>query len=405
MPYFTYRARDWQGRRRRGAVEAKNLPDALEQLHNRRYTALDVKEKSFWVGKLGEFRSFKKKKKIHTHDYMAFCRQLATMLGAGLTILKSLQVIGRQLENEEFREKLREISMEVEMGGSLLAAMEKNPQVFPTLMRSMVAAGESGGILSEVLERLAVHYERQGDLEEKIRGAMLYPMVVCIVAFIVLLIMVFFILPVFGTAFANMGVELSPLTMAVMGLGNFITGYWFVFLLLIAAGAFSLKKFLPTERGKDLLHRLMLKLPVFAPIYTKIIVSRFARNLGSLLHSGVDILFALDLGGEIIDNRIYAAALKQTRAEIAQGRTMAASLQKSGLFPSMMVEMIRVGEETGRLDEMLGTAADYYEREVTHAVNRLGIIIEPVVLILVGVMVGLLVASLVIPMFQIYETI
>ncbi len=403
MPFYNYRAKDPQGYIHKGSFEAENVQEVLKSLGKRNLTTIDIKEKAAWIFKLKSISKFNLSRKIKSRDYMIFCRQFATMYLAGFTILKSLQVVSKQVENNVMAEKLREVSLEVEKGNSLAASLEKYPAVFPPMMNGMVAAGELGGILGEVLKRLAEHYERQSDLEEKIRGAMTYPLIISAVALLVLGVMIFFVLPTFGEAILAMGVEIPGITLAIMDLGVVIANYWILFLLVGMGIVVVWKPFFDANCGKVLVEWLKLKMPVLAPIYRKVIAFRFSRNLGSLISSGIDLLAALELLENILGHRDYTAALNASREDLSRGWPMSVSLKKSGLFPLLLTEMIRVGEETGQLDEMLDRAADYYEREVTYAVNRLGIIIEPVILILVGILVGLLVASLIIPMFQIYE--
>ncbi len=403
MPFYNYKAKDSQGYVHKGWYEAENVQEVLQSLRERKFTTIDINEKATWLFKVKHISKLRLSQKIKSRDYMLLCRQLATMYLAGFTILRSLQVVGKQVENNILAEKLQEVSLEVEKGNSLAASLEKYPAVFPPMMNGMIAAGELGGILGEVLKRLAEHYERQSDLEEKIRGAMTYPLIVSAIALLVLGIMIVFVLPTFGETILAMGVELPWITLAIMDLGVVMVDYWPLFLLVGLGIVVAWRPLFNVKRGKVLSEWLKLKMPVLAPIYRKVIAFRFSRNLGSLLSSGIDLLAALEMLENILEHRGYAAALNAGREDLSRGWPMSVSLKKSELFPLLLIEMIKVGEETGQLDEMLDRAADYYEREVTYAVNRLGIIIEPVVLILVGIFVGLLVASLIIPMFQIYE--
>ncbi len=402
MPTYNYKVKDWQGNTREGSYRAGSVHEAAGHLHALNYTILKLKEQAGQALLTDALKSGKREK-IKPSHYMVFCRHFATMTIAGFTVLKSLHVLGLHGENAILREKIKEVAFSVEKGCTIAESMNEFPDVFPSIMTNMIAAGETGGMLGEVLERLAQHFERQSDLEEKMRSAMTYPIVISVVALVVLAVMIFFVLPIFSNMFINMGAELPLLTQAILGFGNFVMTYWLVFLLIMVGFIAVLKLNNKAGYGGLLLDQMKLRFPVFSTLYIKVVVSRFARSLSSLLSSGVDILGALDLVDKLTDNRVFNEALIITRRDISHGHTMAGSLKKSGLFPPMMVEMIRVGEETGCLSEMLSHSADLYEREVTYGVDRIASIIEPAVLVFVGLFVGILVVSLILPMFQIYD--
>lgn len=403
MAKFYYKAKNWQGEVKNGELEVATRQKAMEELFKMDYTILCLQQKSMWQEWWQILRRYRFKKQVSSRDHMIFCRQFGAMLGAGFTVLKALYVICNQVENELLGEKLHEVAMEVEKGSSLSVSLSAYPQFFPPLMVGMIAAGETGGILPRVLEQLGVHYERQSDTEEKIRSAMVYPVVVSIVALLVLGVMVFFILPTFGSMFQSMGVELPGITLVVMALGQGLIDYWYLLAFILAGGAIIFSRLAKTEKGQQWIQQLKMKLPLFKTIYIKMKVYHLARNMSSLLRSGVNILGTLELLRGMVNNRFYAAALENAAEEISKGRSMAASFKNSELFPDMMTEMIQVGEETGNLEEMLNHAADYYEKEVTYIVDRLRQTLEPAILLTVGLIVGVLVASLVIPMFQMYE--
>lgn len=402
MPHYTYKVIDWQGRRREGTYRAGNMQEVADYLRARKYTILRIKERAGQAFLPDTLINQNRAKKIKSRDYMIFCRHFSSMISAGFTILKSLQILGVQTENANMREKIREVSLSVEKGYTLAQSMDEYPDSFPAIMTNMIAAGEAGGMLAEVLERLAVHFERQSDFEEKMRSALIYPVVISVVAFLVMGIMVFFVLPTFSTMFTNMGAELPLLTQAVLGLAGFAANHWLIILVALLIISAVLKLYVRTEQFRWFRDRMLLKFPGLSTLYTKMAAARFARGLSSLLKSGVDILVALELADKVIDNRVFNSIITKVRLDISDGHTMASSLKKSGFFPDMMVEMIRVGEETGYLDDMLNHAANLYEREVTYSVDRISSITEPAVLIFVGVFVGVLVISLILPMFQIY---
>ncbi len=342
-------------------------------------------------------------KKIKSRDYMIFCRHFATMISAGLTVVRSLQILGSGEGNKTLKRTIGAVALRVERGSTLAGAMEQYPKVFPSVMTGMIAAAEAGGILGEVLERLALHYERQSDLEERVRGAMTYPLVVAIVALLVLVVMFLYILPTFGSMFSTMGIELPLITQAVIGAGGFFGRYRYTVLIIVAVAAAIFRMFKKTDRGQRLVDSLKLRVPIYASNYKRMIWARFARTMSSLLSSGLDILSALELGKEIIGNHIYGRALDRVGRDISGGCSLAESLGEGALFPPMMVEMIRVGEETGNLEGMLGRSADLFERELIYSVDRLATVIEPAIIVFVGFFVGLMVFSIILPLFGIYE--
>ncbi len=406
MPTFSYVAKNWNGETSEGNCSAANLSEALEQLRSQELFVISIKEQSSLLQrestraqsgfKLGE-------KKPKSRDFMVFCRQFTTMLQAGITVLQILKILAQQSENQALREKLRDITVDVERGGELAGAVKIQGAFFPRFVVSMVEPGEAGGILVTVMERLAEHFQRQHDLEAKIRSATTYPLVITVFAIMVLCLMMFFVLPRFATMFEPMGVEMPWITRAVLGLANLITRFWYIALGLLALLVYLLNRYLKTEQGRERFDRLRLDLPIFGPIYTKLIASRFARTLGTLLSSGVALLSALELVEKVIDNSVLTRVLGETGQAIRQGQNMSLPLAASGLFPPMMVEMVNVGEESGSLDEMLSRTADFYEAEVTYFLDRLATIIAPVLLIGVGILVALLLVSIMSPLLKMYE--
>lgn len=403
MPIYIYRARDWQGRTHKGFHHAEGLHEAINYLRRRKLVIIDIRERSSMIPVTGSWTKGLSWRRIGPRDYMLFCRHFATMISAGLTVVRSLQILRDGEGNGTLKRTIGALVPHIESGSTLAGAMGDYPEVFPTMMVKTIAAAEAGGILGEVLERLAVHYEKQSSLEEKVRGAMIYPLVVAFVALLVMATMFLYILPAFGSMFSNMNIELPLITRAVMGVGDFLGYHRYPILALVVAVALSFLVSLKTERGKELAAFLKLKTPIFAPNYKRMIWARFARTMSSLLGSGMNIITALEMGKEIIGNRIHGRALERVGRDIAAGCTLAESLERSGLFPAMMVEMVRIGEETGNLEEMLAHAADLLERELIYTMDRLTTTIEPAIIVFVGFFVGLMVFAIILPLFSIYE--
>ena len=405
-PTFRYSAKNWEGKTTEGTHAAKSLREALDYLRAQNLFVLNIKEQ----GEPQERRSLSSqftlgKKKPKSRDFMVFCRQFATMIQAGITVLQILKVQAAQAEHPGLQDRLRDVALVVEKGGTLSDAFKGCKDFFPQIVITMVEAGETGGILDDTMERLGDHFQRQHDMEEKIRSATTYPVIITIVIFLVMLLMVLFVLPQFGRIFEEAGFQMPLITRILLGMSHFLLRFWYLVLALLIILTVGVRRYMRTERGRERFDRFFLGVPVFGPIYTKMVVARFSRTLGTLLASGVQLLSSLELVERVINNVIYARALEQTRQVIRQGQAMALPLAASGLFPPMLVEMVHVGEETGALDGMLSRTADFYEQEVTFILDRLGTIIETILIIFIGLFVGLLLVSIVTPMFQIYEMI
>ncbi|NLA45997.1 MAG: type II secretion system F family protein [Firmicutes bacterium] len=410
MPTFRYVAKNMEGETDAGTLSAPDLRGAVEQLRARDLFVISIREHGAGLQhqevSLEQIRSrIKAGKKPKSRDFMVFCRQFATMLQAGITVLQILKIQAQQAENDTLKEKLRDVALDVERGGALAGALAKHGDFFPRIIVSMVEAGEAGGILDTVMERLAEHFQNQHDLEEKIRSSTMYPIIVSALAIVVMAVMVFFVLPTFAKIFEEMGVDLPFFTSALIGLSRFLLRYWYLILGLLLLSAVLLYRYARTPQGRRRFDQLRLRLPVYGKIYSTAIVARFSRTLGTLLSSGVGLVTALELVEKVINNIVLSDVMIEARRVIRQGQMLALPLAASGLFPPMLVEMVHIGEESGALDGMLSRTADFYEGELTFILDRLSTIIEPVLLIGVGLFVALLLISIIQPLFGIYELI
>jgi type IV pilus assembly protein PilC len=320
-------------------------------------------------------------------------------------VLQILKIQAQQAENSALKEKLREVALDVERGGALAGALAKHGDFFPRIIVSMVEAGEAGGILDTVMDRLAEHFQNQHDLEEKIRSATMYPLIVTGLAVVVMAVMVFFVLPRFSMIFESMGLEMPFFTRSLLALSSFITGYWYILLALLLMLGLALRRYLRTPQGRERFDWLQLRLPIYGKIYRTMIVARFSRTLGTLLASGLGIVAGLELVEKVLNNVVLAGALAEARRVIRQGQTLALPLAASGLFPPMVVEMVHIGEESGSLDSMLERTAEFYEGELSFYLDRLGSVIEPVLIVFVGIFVAILLLSIIQPMMGIYQMI
>ena len=391
MPAFTYTARTAAGELRTATVEAATAQDVVAQLRRQRMTVVKVDEQA---------KSKKVKGGIKMRDIVIFTRQFSTMINAGLPLVQALDILAKQTENKVLAAATRDIVFDVESGHTVADALSKHPKAFSELYVNMVAAGEAGGILDTILMRLATFMEKNDALVRKVKGAMIYPAVIMSVAAIAICVLLIFVIPVFETMFAGVGMALPLPTRVVIGASDFLRTYWWAVGGAMGLGVFMFKRYYATSGGKLTIDRLLLRFPVLGDVLRKSAVSRFTRTLGTLISSGVSILDGLEITAKTAGNRVIQDAIMQSRASIAGGDTIAAPLQKSAVFPPMVISMIAVGEQTGGLDEMLSKIADFYDEEVDAAVSGLLSLLEPVMIVFLGVIVGGMVVAMYLPIFD-----
>ena len=340
-----------------------------------------------------------------SRDLMLFCRQLATMLQTGIPLLQALQVLAGQFENSAFRAKISNIQQGVEEGLSFAEALAKQESFFPPLLVGMVETGETAGMLDTIMDRMAEHYEKQHDLEEKLRSATAYPLFISAVALVAILVMVIFVLPQFANIFNSFGMEMPLFSRILFQLGSLVVTYWPLLILLSLLIFIALKQFIKTGHGRLITDLLKLRLPVFGIIYRQTAAARFARSLSTLLASGITLHQALKLVDRVVNNLEYSKAIADLGESLSSGDSLSRPLKEARCFPPLLVEMIRVGEESGTLDYTLNKTAHFYEREVAYLVDRLGSLLEPILLLVVGLFIGLIVYSIMSPMYQIFQII
>jgi type IV pilus assembly protein PilC len=328
-------------------------------------------------------------------------RQFSTMVNSGLTLVRSLTILEQQTTSHRLREVLSKVRADVEQGRTLADALAKHPQAFSSLYVNMVRAGEAGGVLDDVLQRLATFLEKEFALRQKIKSAMVYPVILTVAATAALLFMTMVIIPQFVVFFRELNVGDLPLpTKVVMAISYFLRTYWFVWIPGLALSVWGFLRWLRTPRGKAWWDRAKLRLPVFGPVIQKTLLARFARTLGTLLGAGVPLLQAFDVTSKAVDNVVVEEAIRKVRASIREGESIALPLSQVELFPPMVVQMVKVGEEAGNLDEMLVKVADFYDTEVEAAVAALASTLEPAMIVFMGFVVGAMVISLYMPIFQ-----
>ncbi len=392
MPSFQYTARDARGDLKTGTLDAASKDDVMTQLRQKRMNVVKIEEH----GKA----KVKTTGAIAMRDVVIFTRQFSTMINSGLPLVQALDILSKQTENKALSAVTRQVVFDVESGHTVADALAKHPNAFTDLYVNMVAAGEAGGILDTILMRLATFMEKNDALVRKVKGAMIYPGVIMSVAGIAILVLLIFVIPIFQGMFASVGLALPLPTRVVIMMSDFLQGYWWA----IGAGAFfgfhAIKRWYATPDGKLTLDKLMLQMPVLGDVIRKSAVSRFTRTLGTLISSGVSILDGLEITAKTAGNRVIQDAIMQSRSSIAGGDTISAPLAKSNVFPPMVISMIAVGEQTGGLDEMLSKIADFYDEEVDAAVSGLLSLMEPIMIVFLGVVVGGMVVAMYLPIFD-----
>jgi type IV pilus assembly protein PilC len=397
MAAFAYSAINVDGIEQAGELHAPNTEAAREQLRVRGLLA-NVLEELPASGEEGARTAFKK---VKPKTLQIFSRQFATMIEAGLSVVGSLVILEQQTEDAYFSSVVREIRADVEGGLLLSQAMARHPKIFDRLYVSMVEAGEAAGILDTVLDRVAYQIEKATQLKRRVKGAMMYPMMVLIFATLVLIGLLMFLVPVFVKIFAQLNGQLPTLTQYVVTASDFLRSYWFILFPAAIAAFFAIKRFKKSEQGRQIWDRIKLRIPMrIGDVVLKVTMARFSRTLSTLVAAGVDIIKALEITGQTAGNWVIESALADVRVKVHQGVPIAQPLIDNEIFPPMVSQMVKIGEETGELEKMLSKIADFYEDEVDAAVQTLTSIIEPVMMILVGMMVGVIVISMYLPMFK-----
>lgn len=397
MSMYNYKARNVSGQLLQGTIEADNEKALASKLSTQGLMLIkseELKKKTAFKESMSRF------KKVSLKSLSIFARQFSTMIDAGVSLVKCLDVLAQQTEDEKLRGILREVRKDVEDGSTLANAFNKHKQVFGELFINLVHAGEVGGVLDEVMQRLASFFESEQKIRSKVKSAMTYPAVILFIAVAVVIFLVAFVLPTFVTMFEGMEVTLPAPTRMLLWISGAMRSYWYLFIVGAIIFGVSFSRFIGTPTGKNLLDRFILKFPVFGPLIRKIAISRFARTLSTLLSSGVPVLQALDVVARAAGNNVVAEAILKARASIREGESIASPLSETEIFPPMVTQMISVGEETGNLDTMLGKIADFYDLEIETTVGALTSLLEPLLMVAMGFIVGFIVISMFLPLFN-----
>jgi len=392
---------EWSGKTNRGIIEkgeitANSKDEVITQLRKKNITATLVKQKekkSLFNMSLGGG--------VDDKDIVIFTRQFATMIDAGLPLVQALEILSTQVENKFLAKTIEIIKTDVESGSTYADALKKHPKAFTELYANMVAAGESGGILDTILNRLAAYIEKAMKLKKKVKGAMVYPIVVSAIAVLCIAVIMIFVVPTFSKMFAQMGGTLPLPTLLVIKMSNFLAGMGGLLTFLTLVGIFvGIKQFRKTEKGKIITDKIVLRLPIFGILLRKVAVAKFTRTLGTLISSGVPILDGLEITAKTAGNKVIEYAVMDVKTAVSEGKTLAEPLQKSQVFPPMVTHMIAVGESTGSLDSMMNKIADFYDDEVDNAVNNLTAMMEPMLMVFLGGSVGFIVIAMYLPIFK-----
>lgn len=397
MPVFAYEGKTRQGEVKKGTIEAPNQAVAMARLRQLQIVPKKVTEKGKGFDAKITLPGFKQG--VGEKDLVIFTRQFATMIDAGLPLVQCLDILGNQSPNPTFKKIILEVKETVEGGSTFADAIKKHNKVFDDLYVNLIAAGEVGGILDTILNRLALYIEKAMKLKKRVKGAMVYPSVIVVVAVGVVTILMVWVIPIFSQMFKDMGSALPAPTQIVINISNWMKSNIIYLLMAIGAIVFGVQRFYKWPTGRKMFDNTILKMPVIGDLIRKVAVARFTRTLGTMISSGVPILDALDICSRTAGNRTIEAAIQKTRISISEGKSIAQPLEETNVFPSMVVQMIAVGESTGALDTMLNKIADFYDDEVDSAVTALTALMEPMLMVFLGVVIGGLVIAMYLPIF------
>ncbi len=397
MAVFNYKVVDRDGKNKKGTIEAPNRDGAEKKLKSEGYSIMSLTEQSSPLGNIGF------KKKVKSRDLGVFCKQFSAVIKAGVTIISALELMGDQIENKTLRKAIADARTYVEKGGTLADAFRVNPDVFPPIMINMVAAGEMSGNLEICLDRLVEHFEKDNALTSKIKGAMTYPIVVLIVMVIVIIVVLVAVIPNFASMFEDMGTQLPLATRMMMAAADFVKYKWWLLIIIVAAIVFGVKFFKKTSFGEQLFANLGLKAPIFGPLNVKTACSRFARTMSTLMASGISMIDAVEQVAKMMDNKIIRDGLMDAKVQVSKGVPLSKPLKDMEMLPPMLSAMTKIGEETGDIEEMLSKVADYYDEEVEAATNALTSAMEPIIMVILACIVGMIVAAVYGPIMSMYD--
>lgn len=397
MAVFNYKVVDKNGKNKKGTIEAPNRDGAEKKLKADGYAIMSLTEQN------SPFSGGLIKKKVKSKDLAVFCKQFSAVIRAGVTIISALELMGDQIENKTLQRAVMDAKTYVEKGGTLADALRVNSEVFPPIMINMVAAGELSGNLEICLDRLTEHFEKDNALSAKIKGAMTYPIVVFIVMIIVVIVVMVMVIPNFSRMFAEMGTQLPLATRIMVAASNFIIHKWWLLIIIVAAIVVGCKAFKRSSVGEQLFANMAIKMPIFGNLTIKSACSRFARTMSTLMASGISMIDAVEQVAKMMDNKIIRDGLLDAKTQVAKGIPLSKPLKDMEMLPPMLSAMTKIGEETGDIEEMLSKVADYYDEEVEEATNKLTAAMEPLIMVVLACIVGMIVAAVYGPIMSMYS--
>ena len=397
MAVFNYKVVDKNGKNKKGTIEAPNRDGAEKKLKADGYVIMSLTEQN------SPFSGGLIKKKVKSKDLAVFCKQFSAVIRAGVTIISALELMGDQIENKTLQRAVMDAKTYVEKGGTLADALRVNSEVFPPIMINMVAAGELSGNLEVCLDRLTEHFEKDNALSAKIKGAMTYPIVVFIVMIIVVIVVMVMVIPNFSSMFAEMGTQLPLATRIMVAASNFIIHKWWLLIIIVAAIVVGCKAFKRSSVGEQLFANMAIKMPIFGNLTIKSACSRFARTMSTLMASGISMIDAVEQVAKMMDNKIIRDGLLDAKTQVAKGIPLSKPLKDMEMLPPMLSAMTKIGEETGDIEEMLSKVADYYDEEVEEATNKLTAAMEPLIMVVLACIVGMIVAAVYGPIMSMYS--
>lgn len=399
MATYAYKAKTSEGKVLKGRLESTNKKAAVIELAQMNLIVFEVEPLNSFL-----YRDIYIGKPLKQKEFVLFLRQFSTLLEAGILLIDSIDLLAEQTDSKALKEALGTISVEVKEGIALSDSMKKYPKLFPELLVQMIHSGEISGQLEDVMNRMATYFEKQYRIKQKVSTALTYPIVVASFAIIITVFLLVFIVPIFGDLFSSFGGELPLITQMVLGFSGFIQQFWWLFIGLLLSLAVAFVQIKKRETGAYLLDKMVLKLPIVGSFVQKAVLARMTQTLSSLLNSSVPILQAVEVTSSVVGNRVVRDVLLESKTSLERGESLAKPMEGHWVFPSLIIQMIRVGESSGSLDEMLKKVADVYDQEVQEASDKLQSLIEPVLIIFLALIVGLIVLSIVVPMFSLFET-
>lgn len=401
MAEFQYRVITPEGKEKKGTMEGKSVEQVTGVLKAQKNVILSVSEASLMSRDI----NFSLGGRVSARDYSIFCRQFVSIISAGVSIINALEMMRDQTENRTLKKALGEVYEDVSKGESMAGAMKKHSKVFPSMLCNMVEAGEASGSMEVAFERMAVQFEKENKLKQSVKKAMIYPIVLLVVMVGVLFLMMIWVIPNFMGMFAELDTELPPITQAVVNMSDFVIAKWWLILLVVAAAIALFKAYAASPSGKFVLGGIALKIPVFGKLQTKSECARLGRTLCTLLGAGVPMMDAIEITGRSMENVHYKKAMMDAKDQVMRGMALSRPLKTCGLFPPMVVHMVSIGEETGNIETMLENVANYYEDDVQVATEQVMALMEPMIIVVMAIVVGVLIMAIMKPMLTLYESI